>query len=125
MSALLRAGVARAITTPPVGIAHGNWGAQTHTRAEGVDLALWATALVLAQGDTQVAIIDVDLLLMNARMDASISVEIQAMRSGSLGLVAMPSDYAEDGYGVWNSPVGPGGAEALIETSATLLRSLA
>ena len=56
MSSLLRAGVARAITTPPVGITHGNWGAQTHTRAEGVDLDLWATALVLEQGGTQVAI---------------------------------------------------------------------
>jgi len=41
----LYAGVARADITPPVGIAHANWGAQAHERASGVDLPLWATAL--------------------------------------------------------------------------------
>ena len=57
----LRAGAARTDITPPVGIAHGNWGAQTHTRATGADLNLWATALVLASGDEKVAIVDADL----------------------------------------------------------------
>ncbi len=61
MAPQLRAGVARAVTTPPVGITHASWGAQTHTRAEGVDLELWATALVLAEGETEVAIVDADL----------------------------------------------------------------
>lgn len=61
MSPRLRAGVARAVTTPPVGITHAHWGAQTHTRAEGVDLDLWATALVLADGEIEVAIVDADL----------------------------------------------------------------
>ena len=57
----LQAGVARAVTTPPVGIAHPFWGAQTHTRAEGVDMDLWATALVLSDGAPRVAIVDADL----------------------------------------------------------------
>jgi hypothetical protein len=61
MSSLLQAGISRAVTTPPVGIAHPFWGAQTHTRAEGVDLDLWTTALVLSDGTTTVAIIDSDL----------------------------------------------------------------
>jgi hypothetical protein len=57
----LRAGVSRAITTPPVGIAHPFWGAQTHTRAEGIDLDLWTTALVVSDGTTTAAIVDSDL----------------------------------------------------------------
>ena len=61
MAPRLRAGAARAVTTPPVGITHAHWGAQTHTRAEGVDLDLWATALVLGDDHTQVAIVDADL----------------------------------------------------------------
>ena len=60
MAAQLRAGVARAAITPPVGITHAHWGAQTHTRATGVDMELYATALVVANGDTQVAIVDCD-----------------------------------------------------------------
>ena len=62
MPSQLKAATARAVITPPVGIAHGNWGAQTHTRAEGIALDLWATVLVVANEQTQVAIIDLDLL---------------------------------------------------------------
>ncbi|MHB9090625.1 MAG: hypothetical protein ACYC7H_04335, partial [Chloroflexota bacterium] len=61
MAPQLKAGVARAVITPPVGVAHANWGAQTHARATGVDHDLWATALVLANGDQRVAIVDLDL----------------------------------------------------------------
>lgn len=59
----LRAGVARADITPPVGIAHGNWGAATHSRAEGIDLPLWATVLALhdTASDMRVIIIELDL----------------------------------------------------------------
>lgn len=58
----LRAAAARTNVTPPVGITHAHWGTQTHTRAEGVDLDLYATVLVLANGDTRVAIVDVDVI---------------------------------------------------------------
>ena len=58
----LQAATARTVITPPVGITHATWGAQTHTRAEGVDLDLWATALVLANAETKVAIVDIDLV---------------------------------------------------------------
>ena len=60
----LLAGVARADITPPVGIAQTNWGAQTHERAEGVDLELWATALALSddEGQTSALLIDLDLI---------------------------------------------------------------
>ena len=58
----LSVGVARTDITPPVGIAHAGWGAQTHQRAVGVDLPLWATALALSDGDQTVLIVDLDLL---------------------------------------------------------------
>ncbi len=55
MTLSLQAGAGRAVITPPLGIAHAGWGAQTHQRAEGVDLDLWATALVVSDGQTQAA----------------------------------------------------------------------
>ena len=42
---MLTAGAGRSDITPPVGIAHGAWGAATHQRAEGVDMPFYATAL--------------------------------------------------------------------------------
>ncbi|MSP48985.1 MAG: hypothetical protein EXQ95_06625 [Alphaproteobacteria bacterium] len=58
----LRAGVGRTDITPPVGIAHVNWGARVHDRAEGIDLDLWATVLVVLDdaSGTGAAIVDLD-----------------------------------------------------------------
>jgi hypothetical protein len=50
--------------TPPIGIAHVNWGARTHERAEGIHRELWATVLLLEQGSTRAAIVDLDFLLI-------------------------------------------------------------
>src|SRR5215203_867808 len=63
---MLYAGVARTDITPPLGIAHAGWGAQTHQRAGGIDLPLWATALALSDGDETVVIVDVDLHYLHA-----------------------------------------------------------
>lgn len=57
----LRAGFGRASITPPVGILHGNWGAQTHSRASGIDLDLWVSAIALSSGDTTTIILDLDI----------------------------------------------------------------
>ena len=61
MTPRLLAGTARADITPPVGIAQANWGAQTHERAQGVDLDLWATALALRDAQTGVTALLIDL----------------------------------------------------------------
>src|SRR5262245_47796428 len=60
MGEQFRAAVSRADVTPPIGIAHAGWGAQTHQRAVGVDLPLWATALALSDGEQTAVIIDID-----------------------------------------------------------------
>ncbi len=59
---MLYAGIARTDITPPPGIAHAGWGAQTHQRATGVDLPLWATAIALSDGAQTVVIVDLDLV---------------------------------------------------------------
>ncbi|MBM3728368.1 MAG: hypothetical protein FJW40_23450 [Acidobacteria bacterium] len=61
----LLAGVARADITPPVGIAHLNWGSQTHVEAAGVDpVGMYATALVLSDGKQKFAMVDLDALFV-------------------------------------------------------------
>lgn len=56
-----RIGVARRDITPPVGIRHRNWGAQTHDVAEGVHRPLTATVLTLQGEGEPVVIIALDL----------------------------------------------------------------
>ncbi|MBK5291789.1 MAG: neutral/alkaline non-lysosomal ceramidase N-terminal domain-containing protein [Acidobacteriia bacterium] len=59
----LLAGVARADISPPVGIAQLNWGSQTHVEAVGIDPAgMYATALVLSDGKSKFAMVDIDSL---------------------------------------------------------------
>jgi neutral ceramidase len=58
----LRAGVARCDITPPIGIAHGNWTAQVHQRAEGIDLPLTCTALAATDGRETIILAEWELL---------------------------------------------------------------
>jgi hypothetical protein len=58
------AGVAQTDITPPVGIAHAAWGAQTHERAAGIDLPLWATALALGDGTREFVLVDIDVVYL-------------------------------------------------------------
>lgn len=62
----LFAGVARVDISPPPGVPHAGWGAQLHEVARGIDMPLYATALVLAQQQTRVAILDIDLIGFNS-----------------------------------------------------------
>ncbi len=83
MGASLLAGIARIDTTPPVGIAHANWGAQTHQRAAGIDLPLWASALALSDGDQTTVIVDIDIIGIRERHpDAAHVRELVAERTG-------------------------------------------
>jgi hypothetical protein len=56
----IMAGVGRCDITPAPGTPQGGWGAQTHVRGVGSDFPLYATALVISDGELSVAIVDVD-----------------------------------------------------------------
>ena len=73
---MLQDGVGRVDITPPNGIAHAGWGAQTHQVSEGSDMPLYVTALVLSRGELQVAIIDVDIAVFSTTQDQDIRTEL-------------------------------------------------
>ena len=54
---------------------HASWGAQVHVLPEGVDADLWATALVVDDGVTMAAWIDLDLVIVSRQ-------ESDAIRDG-------------------------------------------
>lgn len=90
-SSPLMAGVARVDITPPAGIAHAGWGAQKHQVAEAVDMPLYITALVLQQDDLRIAIVDVDILILNADMDAE-------ARTATVNATGIPADNIRLAY---------------------------
>ena len=105
----LLAGVARADIAPPVGIAQMNWGSQTHVRALGVDPAgMKATALVLSDGSSKFAMVDVDRILVAGLEPA---IEAASERTG------IPREHIRIGVshthaGVYVSPAkGPPGLD--------------
>jgi hypothetical protein len=78
----LLASTGRRRINPPPNIAHGGWGAQKHEQAEGIDMDLWATALVLSDGVTPALVLDIDIqILTNERAD-----QIRAAVSKATGL---------------------------------------
>lgn len=74
----LQAGTSRGEITPPIGIAHTNWGAQTHQRAETIDMPLYCTAIVFSDGELEIAIIDLDIIWIMPELDRSIRQAITA-----------------------------------------------
>ena len=94
----LQAGVGRSDISPPVGVAHAGWGAQTHQRSEGNDMPSYATALVVSNGDLALAIVDIDILILNPDMDRAVREEI-AERTG------IPAEHQRVAYSHTHSGV--------------------
>ena len=69
---MLSAGVGRVDISPPVGVAHAGWGAQTHQVSIGNDMPLLVTALVVKNQDVQLAIVDVDIGIFTGQQDRDI-----------------------------------------------------
>ena len=74
---MLAAGTSRVDITPPVGIAHAGWGAQSHEGAEGIDMPLTITALVIEpDGNTdpavRITILDIDTCILIEQYDMPI-----------------------------------------------------
>jgi hypothetical protein len=95
----LRAGVARADITPPVGIAHGNWGAATHSRAEGIDLPMWATALALhdAASDTRAVVVELDLLHASFALAGQVREAVAAITGVPVAHVRLSVSHTHSG----------------------------
>ena len=81
---MLKAGAGRSDITPPVGIAHAGWGAQTHQVSEGNDMPLYVTALALSNADLQVAIVDIDIAILTIAQDAEMR-DLITQRTGIPG----------------------------------------
>ena len=69
---MLNAGVGRVDITPPTGVAHAGWGAQTHQVSVGNDMALLVTAVVVENNDIELAIVDVDIGIFTGQQDEDI-----------------------------------------------------
>jgi hypothetical protein len=79
-----RAGVGRVDITPPLTAPHASWGAQVHVLPDGVEAALWATALVVDDGVTRAAWIDLDVVVITGE-------EAQAIRTSVAATLDIPA----------------------------------
>lgn len=79
-----RAGVGRVTITPPLTAPHASWGAQVHVLPDGVESDLWATALVVDDGETRAAWIDLDIVIISG-------AESDAIRAAVAEVLEIPS----------------------------------
>jgi hypothetical protein len=104
MPGAFEAGVGRVVITPPLTAPHASWGAQVHVLPDGVEADLWATALVVSDGETKAAWIDLDLVLLSRpECDA-----IRAAVADALGIaphhvrVSVTHNHAGPSPSAWN-----------------------
>jgi hypothetical protein len=65
--------------TPPLTAPHAGWGAQLHVQPDGVEADLWATALVVDDGATTAAWIDLDLVIISRQESDAIREAVGAV----------------------------------------------
>jgi hypothetical protein len=92
-SPALRAGVGRVDLTPPLEMkaALGGYGARRSKPALGVHDAVWAKALVLAQGDRRFALLTADVLAFPPRFKAAVMERLAGDGWGADQVLLLPS----------------------------------
>ncbi|MCD6033923.1 MAG: hypothetical protein K0S78_6109, partial [Thermomicrobiales bacterium] len=99
-----RAGVGRVTITPPLTAPHASWGAQVHVLPDGVEADLWATALVVSDGDTTAAWIDLDVVMVSrAESDAIRATVVSALDIPPQNIrVSVTHNHAGPPPSAWN-----------------------
>jgi neutral ceramidase len=80
-----QAGVGRVDITPPLTMPHASWGAQVHVFPDGVEMPLYATALVVDDGESRGVWVDLDLVVIT-------KAESDAIREAAGAEAGVPPD---------------------------------
>ncbi len=99
-----RAGVGRVTITPPLTAPHASWGAQVHVLPDGVEADLWATALVVDDGETAAAWVDLDIVIVSRpESDAIRAAVAEALEIPSRNVrVSVTHNHAGPPPSAWN-----------------------
>jgi len=102
---MLSAGIGRSDITPAPGTPQGGWGAQLHQRGIAADLPFFATALVLAEGSTRAAIVDVDAIGFDAAFTDRILQEIEQLSGLSRSHIRLSCTHTHSGPNTFRLPM--------------------
>lgn len=111
----LKAGTGRADISPAPGTPQGGWGAQTHQRGLGNDLAFYATALVLQDGAQTVAIVDVDSIGFDPEWTQRILAAIAALTGLPIENIRFSCTHTHSGPNTFRIPVITEGRDMILE----------
>ena len=116
----LLAGTGRSDITPAPGTPQGGWGAQTHQRGLGSDLPLYATALVLGDRTTQVAILDVDAIGFDGEWTVRIIDAVVGLTGIPRENIRFSCTHTHSGPNTFRLPVITEGRDMILEYLDTL-----
>jgi hypothetical protein len=110
----LKAGTGRTDITPAPGTPHAGWGAQTHQRGIGADLPLHATCLAITDGDTSLAIVDVDLIHLSVEMERKAASLASGMTGVPVAHIRISGTHTHSGPNTFRLPVITQGLEMVL-----------
>ena len=115
-------GTSKVDITPPIGITHANWGAQTHQVSTHNDMPLYVNAVYFRNEKTEIIIVDIDILVITNEKDQEIrsiistetGVHSENIRLSYSHTHSGPTSYASDWYSKgtdlaknWLESIGP------------------
>ncbi len=121
----LLAGTGRVDISPAPGTPHAGWGAQTHQRGLGVDLPLFATALVLSDGNETVAIADVDAINLSPAIEEQAVALASRATSIHPGRIRISHSHTHSGPNIFRLATITEGLELAQEYIARLPQKIA
>ena len=91
---MLKVGTSKADITPPIGIAHANWGSSIHQVAEGIDMPLYCNILYIESESSKnkIIILDLDLCIIDDEIDEMIRDSVISV----IGCLLYTSDAADE-----------------------------
>ncbi|CAN5677720.1 hypothetical protein BH09CHL1_BH09CHL1_01810 [soil metagenome] len=71
-----QAGISRAVITPPMSAPHASWGAQLHVLPDGVAIDLYATVLVVDDGNERAAFCELEVVIVSGEESDAIRAAV-------------------------------------------------
>ncbi|MDF2717874.1 MAG: hypothetical protein K0R28_4799 [Paenibacillus sp.] len=96
-------GSAKRLINPEPDVPHQNWGAQTHTRAEGLEADFYTRVCVLRQDEVTGVIVDVDACLFSREQSDALRAQVSIATGTAAANIRLSYTHSHAAPSVWGN----------------------